>query len=481
MPSKFGGIPVEDAPQRSKFGGIPVDDTPVPDPRFTAPDAGAQMRADALSRVPPELSGHMTQKNAPSALQHLNFPPEMADIRTPEAGPGQQIVQGVERAAEPGFDNKAAGASKAIRGLGSAAASGALPMLAGGLVAAPVATTLGLAGGGAASLGGGKLARLGAQKIGAGPGAQDLAQDAGEATGALVSPPALKGIGKVVGAPAGPIAETALGVRKLDRAYGKNPGRAILDETSGYSPEAVADSARSKLKTLNADLEGKAAAATTPASLTPALSVINNAESNALSKNAANTVNQLAPMRAHLTRQAFTGRPLAPIQTPAGLLQLKRGFGDEFIHNWNPETMEGVRGTAAQAYHALGQELNRTVDGAEGLNQRISSLIPVAKRAESVGRNAGPVQQALGRFARPTGALVGAVTGAIEGGKHFGIPGAIGGAIAGLGVPELISSPTAQMVAARGLNAAGKSLQTPAAATAARIVPLITSARKREK
>lgn len=162
----------------------PVDETsawrPVPEPfGGTPPDAGGQMRQSAINKIPAELSGH----------SHWNLPPDLGgpiDVPEPPIGPGMQIVHGLERAAEPGFDNKAAGASGMIRGLGRAAAGGALPLLGAGLATAPLATIGGAAVGSAGAYGGGKLARLGAQKLGGGEGAQDLAQDVGEGVGGAV-------------------------------------------------------------------------------------------------------------------------------------------------------------------------------------------------------------------------------------------------------------------------------------------------------
>lgn len=282
--------------------------------------------------------------------------------------------------------------------------------------------------------------------------------------GALAS-----GLGKAVAAPAGPIAETALGVRKLDRAYGKTPGQAILDETKGVRPSTIADSARSKLGDINQQLDTAVNASTTPASLKPALDVIGGARSKALAQNSKGTLAQLDPMTEHLSTNVSNGLPLSQTQMPSGLLNLKRGFGNEFVHNWNPETMKGVKSTGAQAYRALDDELDRTVPAAKDLNQRASSLIPVAQRAESTDLNANTLQRALGRVARPTGGMASAIAGAYEGGTHFGPLGALGGAVVGGGLPELIASPTAQMIAARGLNATGKGLQSPVGTTAARV------------
>jgi hypothetical protein len=89
------------------------------------------------------------------------------------------------------------------------------------------------------------------------------------------------------------------------------------------------------------------------------------------------------------------------------------------------------------------------VPGAQQLNQRISSLIPAKTRA-AVLSNAAPISQRIaGRMARPTGALASAGIGSAIGYERGGGAGAIAGGLTGLVVPEVLSSPTVQMAAAR--------------------------------
>ena len=83
--------------------------------------------------------------------------------------------------------------------------------------------------------------------------------------------------------------------------------------------------------------------------------------------------------------------------------------------------MTGVKGTAGQAYHALGQEFNRVVPEAEGLNSRISNLIPVARRGEAAELTAPTSQRIASRLLAHTGALAGAGFGGTAG-YHQGGP-----------------------------------------------------------
>jgi hypothetical protein len=188
------------------------------------------------------------------------------------------------------------------------------------------------------------------------------------------------------------------------------------------------------------------------ASLTPAKSVLRQAAGKATQQNEPTTYKQLQPMMQHLSQNRITGEPIGNTVGAHDLLNLKRGFGNEFIHNWNPETMTGVKGTAGQTYHQLGQEFNRVVPEAQGLNSKISNLIPVAKRGESAELNAPTSQRIASRMLAHTGALTGLVGGSAAGYQHGGAMGALIGGAAGLAGPEMMFSPTGQMITARALN-----------------------------
>jgi hypothetical protein len=386
-------------------------------------------------------------------------------------------------------------------------------------------------------------------------GTINAAQGGSPVTGALMGAGG-QVIGQGLKAMAPAVAEGALNIRKLDRAYGKNGGsigRSILDETRGIRPGTVAESAEDRLAELNPQLNAAADRAsvkpnpvrrllTAPpeeiplhespsprnpkmrpmafpakinpevgleprsgntmasiseypeinphylsgsahpelsgristaqgvlirpsevgngpipsmlsnptASLAPARGVLSSAFGTAARQGERTTTGQLYPMATHLG-ETISGERIPENITPRQLLDLKRGFGNEFIHRWNPETMTGVKGTAANTYHQMANEFNRVVPEAEGLNSRISNLIPVAKRASSEELNAPTMQRAVYRFAAHTGALTGAGVGGAVGYKEGGIPGAVAGGLTGLVAPELIASPEGQMMMARGL------------------------------
>ena len=394
-------------------------------------------------------------------------------------------------------------------------------------------------------------------------GGVNAAQGGSPVTGALMGAGG-QVIGQGLKAAAPVIAETALGLPKAARAFGKTPGTALLNETRGIRPSTIAASAQERLGQLNPQLEQAADAASvrpapriagflpppreeiplapaptprnpkmspmgfparvnpeepfqlrreggsiedlpfsnphylsgsehpelsgrvTPlqnpqqvttrmgillrqpemsasipptiesnpvASLRPARSVISGAMGKAANQNAEGLHGQLGNMLDSLSQRFQTGEPIPENITPRQLLDLKRGFNEENLR-WNPEMHDRALSTGRQAYNALDQELDRTVPESAGLNQRISSLIPVAQRAESISRGAPTLQRAAQRFGAHTGALTLGGIGGYQGYREGGVPGAIAGGLTGVLAPELIASPEGQMALARTLNKA---------------------------
>jgi hypothetical protein len=275
-------------------------------------------------------------------------------------------------------------------------------------------------------------------------GAVNSAQGGSPITGA-----AMGAGGQIIGqglkAAAPVMAETALGLPKAARAFGKTPGTALLDETRGIRPSTIAGSAQERLGELNPQLESAASSSRIPASLLPARGIVSDAASKAANQNAEGLFNQLGKQGDFLDY----GGPSGEV-TPQKLLDLKRGFNEEHLR-WNPEMHDRALSTGRQAYNALDQELDRTVPESAGLNQRISSLIPVAQRAESISRGAPTLQRAAQRFGAHTGALTLGGIGGYQGYREGGVPGAIAGGLTGVLAPELIASPEGQMALARTL------------------------------
>jgi hypothetical protein len=262
-------------------------------------------------------------------------------------------------------------------------------------------------------------------------------------------------VGEGMKAAAPLLAESALGVRGTDKMYGRTVGDAIMEDTEGVRPSTIEGSARVKIGELKPELEQAAAEAGDAGargSLLPARQGVDEAIQKHLTNRATKTAAELEPLQTHLATDSTTDLPLAPDQTPTGLLQLKRGLDSDFIRNWSPLTgSRPVLGQARSAYGDLADEFHAAAPGTQDLDQRISSLIPVANRAEVMSRAPGVIENTLNRFRTPTGALIGAVGGGEAGYHTGGVPGMLAGAGMGALLPSVISSPTTQMIMARGL------------------------------
>ena len=256
--------------------------------------------------------------------------------------------------------------------------------------------------------------------------------------------------GEALRAAAPAMAESALGITKRMRGYGKTPGLAALEETRGLAPETIERTAQEKMNELTRGVESAAAAHPSPVSVQPAIDVIDDEIAKASAQNNAGAIEQLGRVRDALTKNATAGTPLPVDQPATGALNLKRGLRNQFVKNWNPELMSGTRAVAAHAAGAIDSQLDNALGPEfESANQRISSLAPVAERSESLARDPGIAQRVGNRVAAHTGALIGSVAGGAEGYRRGGVPGAVGGATVGLVLPEILASPQTGMFVAR--------------------------------
>jgi hypothetical protein len=285
------------------------------------------------------------------------------------------------------------------------------------------------------------------------------------------------GVSKIMGAIRGAapsMAEGAMGIRRGDRGFGKTPGRAILDETSGVRPETVGKQAKSVLGTLNPQIDSMAAAHSGILDTTPAIQHIQDAIDTAATRNNAGGMTALNPVKGALTTNATTGLPLSSSQTATGVLNLKRGLRDQFVKNWSPDAASILTRDTAKGASGV---LDDTLDSALGpdftsTNQRISSLIPVKDAAEKLSR-ADELPQKFGdKLKAHTGALTSAVAGGYGGAHEFGVLGGVGGALGGFLLPELISSPTARLVMARGMNSRLPGVIAPPLASGGIVTPV---------
>ncbi len=189
-----------------------------------------------------------------------------------------------------------------------------------------------------------------------------------------------------------------------------------------------------------------------PISLAPARNIASGAQARAVAKNLPGPYHTFGELGDVVSKRFLTGEPIPEQVSPMEGLELKRGIGDFMPEgSWNPESVSRIAPVRDAMYGSMMEELERAVPETGPLNQRISSLLPVTRRAEMAVRAPGVLENTLNRFRAPTGALTGMVGGGAAGYHEGGVPGAIAGAGMGALLPSVISSPTTQMILARGL------------------------------
>jgi len=319
-----------------------------------------------------------------------------------------------------------------------------------------------------------KLLRLAGRSAlsGAGVGAGALAvgaspQEAGTAaaSGAIVQPVA-EGVSAVAKNLAPKIAESALNITDRMRGRGRTIGDAVLEETTGIKPGTLAAETRQAIGGLVTQMEKGVDVATQQGKIgtTASAEIVLNDALTDLPRNAASIRAKISGLRDLLS----FGKTGSTIYTPNDLLEMKRGIGME-IKSWPPEwqNLDAVKHVQQKLYGALDSELDRIVPGNAEINQTISSLIPAKQQATRMSQGASIAQLMAHRLAAHTGALAASGIGGAVGYREGGTAGAAAGAAAGLVLPELLSSPTGQMMLARMLNALGPK------ATSPELLPLI--------
>lgn len=283
--------------------------------------------------------------------------------------------------------------------------------------------------------------------------------------------------------------KSALSLPGKSERYGATPAVAALEETSGFTPKAVKESAIAKLKELSGQLDAltiQAEQAGRKADLNPARQAI--IDEIAKVKAANGLADDLVPMLDQLSEarpgfagdtsypvgantpitipQGMTGNPLplvrgktppkavSPQQSPTVFRDMKHQFGEDFTKfDAAIPLKNAARKAGNQAYHEMATEFNRAVPGAQPLNQRMQSLIPVKDAAARADELAGPVQTEINRATRPTGGMVPVLAGAAA----RGVPGAA----AVMAAQAALANPTMKMVIARGMYGGGKALMSP--------------------
>lgn len=419
--SKFGGIPVEDEKPKggSKFGGVAVAEPPTTTP--AAEPVQPQTFTHGITEFGKQINPLPMITGAWGMIRH----PLDTRERIIEAG-----------AHELGEARNLTSAGRYSEAFGHGVA-GLIPAVG------PAAAKIGEQFGGSR----GAFKKDEAPDVAGGVGA-----GAGLITSIVAAPAATKAAGRLIKAPAMSLAKSALGLPGKAEAFGANPALAVLEDTHGVRPSTIARTGQRTINRLMPEREALINSASNPIDLQPARDMVSNRWMTHAREGNVPLTQQVEQMGDALARNRVMGAPYPRLITPGEALELERGFGDEFA-SYNPNIHEKANALAKEVRGDLSRRIYDAAPQAEPLGRRIQGLIPAVRRAGEVSRNAGGFQRAMDRIARPTGALVPALIGKQIG----GIPGLL----AGLGVPEMISSPAVKMIAARTLYGGGKLLQSP--------------------
>jgi hypothetical protein len=292
------------------------------------------------------------------------------------------------------------------------------------------------------------VAKLGAQALGT--GAVNAAQGGSFGTGAAAGAAGgLFGMGLQKVAPM--LAETAMGVRATDRAYGRTPGQAIMAETTGTNPGSIAQQAATKSAGYTDTLNDNALRSNVPVDLQSPRNIAASFLDTATKRNNPSTIKEIGAIGSQLASRPGAGAIPQMVSADEGLA-LRRGI-DDLQGSWNPNLTRSLSDTAVNGTRQeMATQLENAIPDYRSLNSKISTLIPVAQRAGAADLNAGVMQRVIGRAAKPTGALLGAATGGGIGYREGGgLQGAALGAGLGLFAPELLTSPKTLMMGARGM------------------------------
>jgi hypothetical protein len=147
---------------------------------------------------------------------------------------------------------------------------------------------------------------------------------------------------------------------------------------------------------------------------------------------------------------------MSPVQLPESVpptqaRALRQGL-DLTIENWNPEAQGAIAPLQERVRGQIAGGIHSAVPESAGLDKAMTNLKPAKDAMWNVSYNPSIAKSLFNRIGRPTGALVGAGLGAAEGKREYGTPGMIAGGLAGLAVPEMVASPTGQMIMARTLH-----------------------------
>src|SRR6266571_856781 len=144
------------------------------------------------------------------------------------------------------------------------------------------------------------------------------------------------------------LAETALGVRAGDRAYGRTPGQGIMSETTGISPRAIADQASAKTTGYTDTLNNNAVNSKIPVDLTTGRDVAKSFLKTATKQNNRATIREVGEIGDQLAARPSDPAPIPSSVSADEALALRRGV-DTLHGSWNPNNARPLSDSAINA------------------------------------------------------------------------------------------------------------------------------------
>jgi hypothetical protein len=160
-----------------------------------------------------------------------------------------------------------------------------------------------------------------------------------------------------------------IGAKQLK--YGARPEDEIL-HLKGVRPSTVRKAAQEKALQLTKQMESMLSAHSGTVDLTPAKQAVQDAVDKANLQHDLKTLEHLKTLRKQVN--SFPDKASA-LQA----LNLKRGLQPLTSFHQTGELTDAARGAARSAYHAIDDELNKVSPKVDELNQRIQSLLTIAK------------------------------------------------------------------------------------------------------
>lgn len=469
MPSKYGGVPVEEQQSGgSKYGGIPVDDvsreTPLPGtertgipgpPKIALPLGLQPKKSDAFLNAPDNMGGGL-ESSVAGGIEHMANVPSQIKKKN-YAGAGADLLEG--------------------------AGGIASPLVIPALAAAPIPTAL-AAGGGYL---GGKAGEGIARHFGASPDVQRLSGD-------LTALPAGE-MGSMAGGLASniarPLFRRGMGLTDKDFSHGADPVGFGLEQTSGVRPATIGKESQGIVTGLKADKDAVLKAnSSTRIPMQPSRNMV----ADAISEKQAHQNDPFSaaePIGRHLLEptSGFAGKlrqpptpmvqfpspvlgangqllmtqqpgvkppaQIAPFQNPYDFTGLMRGLKQ--FTNFNPMAEPPPEvGLANQTRGLMRNQLHQAVPSIAPIDKDIHDAIPLVRRGELAQLKPGPGENMIDRMTAQTGSLSAPLAAMAHGG-----PGAGALVLAG---QALSADPSTRLIGARLLYRGGQPLPTGAGA-----------------